>query len=269
MRGEDSSLTISVESAALLLYKRAAEDPQALESVFDVALLTATAKVARDDTNLSLAIVIHQRSLELCTPEERVRALVSYGATLRRVPDLGEAMARVDEAIEYDPDPAANYAAYTCRVAVLRQLGDVAEAKELADMLFALRPTDFRLLRARGAVYSALSTDMNDEAWREADRCFALAQELEVLESLQFDAGGVASELERLVQSALAVSDRSETYCQFEAWREQIRPPFRELAKRQLGLEPQSREAFQAKRNVLYAALRACRDCGKLDLRYS
>jgi hypothetical protein len=173
-----------------------------------------------------------------------------------------EALDSISEALELDDSPAVALRANTCRVAALRDLGELRRARALGEQLAHLYPDDPKVLRALAAVYR----DANDS---RADGTFSLASELEELPEGDFtfsDLTNVTPALDALLNRASRVSDLGgDSFCAFYHWRKILQPELDTIAWTQRS-DPRlrSERAYALIALLGYRRLPPCRDCGRM-----
>jgi tetratricopeptide (TPR) repeat protein len=242
-------------------------DPDLIDRIEDATHLVQVGCELRDLHHI-LALRAHLRAVEVATGDVRVSAWTSLASTQRRNQQPKNALDSIQRSLDMDSSLDTNIAAYTCRVAALRDLGELPEARLLGENLYARHPDDPKLLRALAAVYRDLSTG-GDEFDEWADRLFALANELEHVRSPDYafsDLRNATPQLVELLEDAVLVRDSGERrFCAFEVWTDELRPRLDVIANDQAS-DPRLRtdRAYELIGLLAYQRLPPCRDCGRL-----
>lgn len=133
-----------------------------IDSFIDARTLAIGARDARD---FELALLYHDRSLELApTKGDLVGALAAQASTLRKVGRPDQALVALRRSIELEPSRKRNKPSYTSLVASLRELGQLDAARREGEALLELFPEDWRLLFALGRLFNDLFARDQDTA---------------------------------------------------------------------------------------------------------
>jgi tetratricopeptide (TPR) repeat protein len=259
---------VVVEDAVSATAWVVAREPELLHSISDVAHLLQLGRELREH-HPDVALVAHRRAVKLATGDSKSIALVSLAATLRRNEQPEEALKRVDESLALDPTLDSNVNAHTCRVAILRELGRVEEARVHGDELEARHPDDPYVLRTLAAVYREMSDD-DEEFGDRARVLFLHACELDDLasEDWSFDDLILAEPaIVSILNSAATFGAGDDRFCAFDVWTNELRPRLDLIAGRQTA-DPRvrSERAYELVRQIAWRKLPTCRECGRLYL---
>lgn len=259
--------TLAVDDALSASAHTIVRAPELIDGVDDAAHLMQLGRELRDD-HPRLALRAHLRAAELATGDVCAAVYVSLASTQRRNHQPEEALVSIQRSLNVDSSPDTNVAAYTCRVAALRDRGELMAARTLGEKLESRHPDDPKVLRALAAIYRDLSTGLDEfAAW--AQRLFVLANELQVVRSPEYsfsDLRSATPQLIALFDDAVAQrDDGGSRFCAFELWIQDLRPRLDVIAQYQ-SADPRLRteRAYELVGLLLYRRLPPCRNCGKL-----
>jgi tetratricopeptide (TPR) repeat protein len=244
-----------------------AREPELLHSLHDVAQLIQLGRELREH-HPQVALIAHERAVELAERESKSIALVSLAATLRRNQQPQKALRSVEESLGLNPCLDSNVTAHTCRVAILRELGDLGTARRDGEELERRHPDDPYVLRTLAAVYRDLATDDDDLVFR-ARQLLEHASALAELQSPEWsfsDLVLIEPALVSLLKMAEGYADGGgDRFCAFDVWTRELRPRLHLIAQRQAA-DPrvQTERAYELVRMVAWRKLPPCRDCGQL-----